>query len=71
MTAPAYLIVEMNITDMERYKEYMAKAPACVKAYGGEYIVRERIRLRPEFELRRSIRSSHTAWAVAGCHGES
>ena len=40
MTAPAYLIVEMNITDMERYKEYMAKAPACVKEYGGEYIVR-------------------------------
>jgi uncharacterized protein (DUF1330 family) len=40
MTAPAYLIVEMNITDPERYKEYMAKAPACVKAFGGEYIVR-------------------------------
>ena len=40
MSAPAYLIVEMNITDMERYKEYMAKAPACVKEYGGEYIVR-------------------------------
>ncbi len=40
MTAPAYLIVEMNITDMERYKQYMAQAPACVKAFGGEYIVR-------------------------------
>ena len=40
MSAPAYLIVEMNITDMERYKEYMAQAPACVKEYGGEYIVR-------------------------------
>ena len=40
MTAPAYLIVEMNITDMDKYKEYMAKAPACVKAFGGEYIVR-------------------------------
>ena len=36
----AYLIVEMNITDPERYKEYMAQAPAAVKAAGGEYIVR-------------------------------
>ena len=36
----AYLIVTMNITDMDRYREYMAQAPACVKAYGGEYVVR-------------------------------
>jgi uncharacterized protein (DUF1330 family) len=40
MTAPAYLIVEMHITDPERYKEYMAQAPAAVKAAGGEYLVR-------------------------------
>ena len=40
MAAPAYLVVTMNITDMEQYKKYMAEAPACVKAYGGEYIVR-------------------------------
>ena len=40
MSAPAYLIVEMNISDPERYKQYMAQAPACVKAFGGEYIVR-------------------------------
>ena len=37
---PAYLIVEMNITDMEQYKQYMAEAPASVKAFGGEYLVR-------------------------------
>jgi uncharacterized protein (DUF1330 family) len=37
---PAYLIVEMNITDMEQYKQYMAEAPAAVKAHGGEYLVR-------------------------------
>lgn len=36
----AYLIVEMNITDPERYKEYMARAPQAVKAAGGEYLVR-------------------------------
>jgi uncharacterized protein (DUF1330 family) len=40
MTAPAYLIVEMNISDMEQYKQYMAEAPASVKAFGGEYLVR-------------------------------
>ena len=36
----AYLIVEMHITDPERYKAYMAAAPAAVKAAGGEYLVR-------------------------------
>jgi uncharacterized protein (DUF1330 family) len=36
----AYLIVEMNVTDPERYKAYMAAAPAAVKAAGGEYLVR-------------------------------
>jgi uncharacterized protein (DUF1330 family) len=40
MTAPAYLIVEMNISDMGQYKKYMAAAPATIKAYGGEYVVR-------------------------------
>jgi len=40
MAAPAYLIVEMNITDMEKYKQYMAAAPATITAYGGEYLVR-------------------------------
>jgi len=37
---PAYLIVEMNVSDPERYREYMALAPAAVKAAGGEYLVR-------------------------------
>ena len=36
----AYLIVEMKMTDPERYKEYMARAPQAVKAAGGEYLVR-------------------------------
>ena len=36
----AYLIVEMHITDMEQYKQYMADAPAAVNAHGGEYLVR-------------------------------
>ena len=40
MTAPAYLIVEMHVSDPEQYKQYMAAAPAAVKAAGGEYLVR-------------------------------
>ena len=36
----AYLIVDMQITDTEQYRRYMAEAPAAVKAAGGEYLVR-------------------------------
>ena len=36
----AYLVVESNITDPEAFKHYMAAAPAVVKAFGGEYLVR-------------------------------
>ena len=34
--APAYIIVDMLISDMEQYKQYMAAAPAAVAAAGGE-----------------------------------
>ena len=36
----AYLIVDMQIADLEQYKQYMAAAPAAVQAAGGEYLVR-------------------------------
>ncbi len=36
----AYLIVESQITDPERFKGYLALAPEAVKAFGGEYLVR-------------------------------
>lgn len=36
----AYIIVDMNISNMEQYKHYMAAAPAAVAAAGGEYLVR-------------------------------
>ncbi|MBP6899820.1 MAG: DUF1330 domain-containing protein [Burkholderiaceae bacterium] len=36
----AYVIVDMKITDPQRYQGYMAAAPAAVKAFGGEYLVR-------------------------------
>jgi uncharacterized protein (DUF1330 family) len=35
-----YIFVDMQISDLERYKEYMAAAPAAVAAAGGEYLVR-------------------------------
>ena len=38
--AAAYVIVEMKITDPDRYREYMAAAPATIAAAGGEYVVR-------------------------------
>ena len=38
--AEAYVVVDMKITDPERYKAYMAAAPAAVAAFGGEYLVR-------------------------------
>lgn len=37
---PAYIIVDMQISDLEQYKQYMAAAPAAVAAHGGEYLVR-------------------------------
>jgi uncharacterized protein (DUF1330 family) len=36
----AYVIVDMKISDPERYKEYMAAAPSTIAAAGGEYLVR-------------------------------
>jgi len=35
-----YIIVDMQISDMDQYKQYMAAAPAAVAAAGGEYLVR-------------------------------
>ena len=36
----AYIIVDMQISNMEQYQQYMAQAPAAVAAAGGEYLVR-------------------------------
>lgn len=37
---PAYMIVRMNVTDMEQYKEYMKLSPDILKKYGGKFIIR-------------------------------
>ncbi len=36
----AYVIVDIEVTDPEGYKEYAAVAPATVTLYGGRYIAR-------------------------------
>ena len=36
----AYILVDSQISDPERFKAYMAAAPAAVAAHGGEYLAR-------------------------------
>lgn len=36
----AYLIVRVNVTDMEQYKEYMKLSPGIIEQFGGKFIVR-------------------------------
>ena len=37
---PAYVIVETDITDPERYEQYKAASPGAVAAGGGRFVVR-------------------------------
>lgn len=37
---PAYVIVETDITDPERYEQYKAASPAAIAAGGGRFVVR-------------------------------
>lgn len=36
----AYVIVEVNVTDPQRFQEYAKGVPATIAAYGGKYLVR-------------------------------
>ena len=38
--AYGYIMVDMQISDMEQYKQYMASAPETVAQAGGEYLAR-------------------------------
>lgn len=40
ITMPAYLIVRVNVTDMDQYQEYMKLTPSILEKYGGKFIVR-------------------------------
>jgi uncharacterized protein (DUF1330 family) len=37
---PAYVIVEVDVTDPERYERYKAATPAAIAAGGGRFLVR-------------------------------
>ncbi len=37
---PAYLIVDCEVTDAERYEAYKLLAPPAIAKYGGRYLVR-------------------------------
>ena len=37
---PAYVVVDIKVTDPDIYSQYRELAPAIVKAFGGEYVVR-------------------------------
>jgi len=37
---PAYLVVEVEITDPAQYDEYRQKVPATLAKYGGRFVVR-------------------------------
>ena len=37
---PAYVLVEIEIEDPERYEEYKKLAPPAIAAYGGRYLAR-------------------------------
>ena len=36
----AYVVVEIEVLDQERYEEYKQLAPPAIAAYGGRYLVR-------------------------------
>jgi uncharacterized protein (DUF1330 family) len=36
----AYVIVDIQVTNPQIYEDYKKLAPACVAAYGGEYLAR-------------------------------
>jgi uncharacterized protein (DUF1330 family) len=37
---PAYVIVDIDVTDPERYEQYKAATPATLEAAGGRFLVR-------------------------------
>jgi uncharacterized protein (DUF1330 family) len=37
---PAYIIVDLEITDAALFEQYRAAVPATIDAYGGKYLVR-------------------------------
>ncbi len=36
----AYILARVEVTDWDRYKEYVKETPGAIKKYGGKFIVR-------------------------------
>jgi uncharacterized protein (DUF1330 family) len=53
----AYMIVRMDVTDMEQYREYTKLTPAIIEKFGGQFIVRggDVVTLEGETETRRIV----------------
>lgn len=37
---PAYMIIDVNISDSNAYEEYKKHVPALIQKHGGEYLIR-------------------------------
>ena len=37
---PAYIVVEVEVHDLERYEKYKSMVPPSLAAYGGRFLVR-------------------------------
>jgi uncharacterized protein (DUF1330 family) len=53
----AYVIVQAEITDWERFKEYLKESPGVIAKHGGKYIVRggEQVVLEDGGETKRIV----------------
>jgi len=53
----AYILARVEVTDWDRYKEYVKKTPGAIKKYGGKFIVRggEMVTLEGPEETRRLV----------------
>jgi len=54
---PAYVIARVEVTDLDKYKEYLKVGPGTLTQYGGRFIVRngEKVTLEGPEENRRLI----------------
>jgi uncharacterized protein (DUF1330 family) len=53
----AYVIVQAEVTDWEKFKEYLKESPGVIAQYGGRYVVRggEQIMLEGGDESKRIV----------------
>ncbi len=40
MTAPAYIVARVEVSDWDRYRQYMAHTPRVIAQFGGRFLVR-------------------------------